>query len=734
MPKSVRPHADDPTWTWIAAGIAALLTGLYLLFFLAEVVGGSDSILTRFHLYLVLLAPEELFRNVTAGGLWHGLADRAATLFAAAAFLWCALWLGWWPLRWIGSLDDRRRWECAVFATALGLHLISLLTLLVGVLGWLQTPVMAMAFGAAGVASPIAWLLRRGSVKGVGSLFRPAPTAVESGPTEKDSRPLPSALERRLWLATIAAAAPFALVVLLGAALPPWDFDVLEYHLQVPKEWYQAGRIEFAPHNIYANMPLGAEMFPLAAMSVLRDWWLGAIVGKTVMGACAILTALAIYGIVSRFASPVAALIASLVWLSHPWAVHVSISGLNEQVYALYLTCAVSAVAVKEAAPRSWLLAGMFAGAAAACKYPAVVMLVMPLAAWAVVAPRLEDYYTSPVRMRLNVLACFLVSASLSGGAWYARNAVQSGNPVYPLLANVLDGKTRTPEKNAQFARGHAVPPYTPGKLFESAIRITWQSEHQSPLLIPLVLLGAAAAWRMTNDQAPMTNSRPLVIGIWSLVISFLATWWLFTHRLDRFLVPAIPLAAIIAGAGVEYALRRPLKWVLYPLLVVGLLFNLVYVCSPMPLALVLAGDNRWLGPLAELRRDEPSERIPTSRVNSDIRWLNANVPAGQRVLCIGEAAVFDLEVPVYYHTCFDDCQLVEWMAGKTAAERKQILRDKQVAFVYVDWAEIERYRAQGNYGFDSRVSRELLSELVAQRVLAPPLADAPPDIYPVAP
>ena len=232
-----------------------------------------------------------------------------------------------------------------------------------------------------------------------------------------------------------------------------------------------------------------------------------------------------------------------------------------------------------------------------------------------------------------------------------------------------------------------------------------------------------------------MTNSNlrgSLVIGIWSLVICYVALWWLFTHRLDRFLVPAIPLAAVIAGVGAEHALRQPLKWVVYALLAIALAYNLVYVSTPMPLAMALAGDNRWLAPLETLRTDEPSEQSPISRINADVRWLNAHVPPGQAVLCIGEAAVFDLEMPVCYHTCFDDCLLVNWMAGRSAAERRQELHKRQIAFVYVDWAEIERYRAPGNYGFDPGFSRELLDELVAQGVLALPVKDAPPEIYPV--
>ena len=62
--------------------------------------------------------------------------------------------------------------------------------------------------------------------------------------------------------------------------LPPADFDVREYHLQAPKEFYQQGRIAFVPHNVYANMPLGMEMASLLGMVVTGDWWLGCWWGR----------------------------------------------------------------------------------------------------------------------------------------------------------------------------------------------------------------------------------------------------------------------------------------------------------------------------------------------------------------------------------------------------------------------------------------------------------------------
>ena len=68
--------------------------------------------------------------------------------------------------------------------------------------------------------------------------------------------------------------------MLLGAMLPAIDFDVLEYHIQGPKEYFQAGRITFLPHNVYTNMPFGVEMLHLIGMEVLDDWWWGALAGQ----------------------------------------------------------------------------------------------------------------------------------------------------------------------------------------------------------------------------------------------------------------------------------------------------------------------------------------------------------------------------------------------------------------------------------------------------------------------
>ena len=131
--------------------------------------------------------------------------------------------------------------------------------------------------------------------------------------------------------------APFVVVIALGGTLTPVDFDVREYHLQVPKEFYQNGRIGFLRHNVYGNMPLGSEMLCLAAMALTGDWWFGALVGKTVMALAALLTAAGLFAAGQRLVSTTAGVVAALTYISIPWIVRVSTLGLIEGMSAFYL-------------------------------------------------------------------------------------------------------------------------------------------------------------------------------------------------------------------------------------------------------------------------------------------------------------------------------------------------------------------------------------------------------------
>ena len=93
-------------------------------------------------------------------------------------------------------------------------------------------------------------------------------------------------------MAFVAITGPFLLLMSLAAMLPTIEFDAIEYHLQGPKEYFQAGRIMFLPHNVYTSMPFNVEMLHLLGMVVLDDWWSGALAGQLLIAAHAPVAAL----------------------------------------------------------------------------------------------------------------------------------------------------------------------------------------------------------------------------------------------------------------------------------------------------------------------------------------------------------------------------------------------------------------------------------------------------------
>ena len=280
------------------------------------------------------------------------------------------------------------RLEVVFFSTAVGMSTVSLYTFGIGVLGFLQSRWLFLVPGAV-VAAVGAYRLWRGAAGIAGANWRPG-AACENSPGRPKLGPSPdrcasgrndAAPMRWLWWGV-----PFTLVIVLAGTLTPFEFDVLEYHLQVPKEFYQQGRIDFLPHNVYGNMPLASEMLSLAAMAALGDWWFGALVGKTVIVLALPSTALGLFAAGRRLVSATSGMVAALVFISIPWVARVSSLGLVEGVSALFLWGTAYAVLLwwrdeaENRMPRT-LLVGFLAGTAAACKYPNVIFVLLPAAA-----------------------------------------------------------------------------------------------------------------------------------------------------------------------------------------------------------------------------------------------------------------------------------------------------------------------------------------------------------------
>ena len=695
---------------WIVGGFLLAVVVYMVLFFLVP---------NHQHWPLMLLLPDEIVRSWFRGERISVL-DRVPVLLRAGLILTAAFLVGSLLLDALRVRDRLTRLERFVFATGAGLNGISLWTLAAGLAGWLHNPWLMngplAAFSLIGIARGVQ---RRGRNTTI-----PAPSLAQT-----------SWLER--WGAWLGL--PFAATIVLGGMLPPWQFDVREYHLQVPKEWAERGRIDFLPHNVYGNMPLGAEMPALLGATMFsgeRNWWWGALVGKTVIVAHAPLTALLLLAAGRRLFSPAAGVVAGLGYLSTPWVAHVSMAGLIDGAVAFYFAAAVFAFLLwrdETTAPRPvgmLLLSGFLAGAATACKYPGAVFVVIPLAVaalWVRPATLKQNDGDAPRKMfllrRCRTATVFLLAAFTGCGLWFAKNGALTGNPTYPLLSTIFPSESRTPELVERWGQAHGVPrdaagrSFSIGQLATSLALIGWKSDWLHPLCLPFVIAAIfARRWR--------SSTLPLAL----LIVFVTAVWWFCTHRIDRFWVPVLPVVALLAGVGATWTAAAWWRATVEPLLVAGLLLCLVVTAWHHGPPQALLGDTRFFVALDELRTAPP-------RVNPVHLYLNGQREAGCRVLLVGDAQPFDLEVPTIYSTCFDPCVFEQLLSGKSPVERRAALRQLGITHVLINWMEIDRYLSPGNYGYTKFVTPELVhEELVSrQRLLRPiKIADANSEVVEV--
>ena len=180
---------------------------------------------------------------------------------------------------------------------------------------------------------------------------------------------------------------------LFGATLPPewlWSgeargYDALEYHLQAPREYFEAGRIHFLPYNVYASFPQQVETFNLLLMHLAGSPLGGAIPAQLLHLAFGVLTVLAL----AAWAAPgwpriLVVLVAGAV----PWLAYLGCLAYVELAMLFFAALAAGLISesYRSEGPFRWqtaLTAGLCAGLAGGCKYTALAMVGAALAiAW----------------------------------------------------------------------------------------------------------------------------------------------------------------------------------------------------------------------------------------------------------------------------------------------------------------------------------------------------------------
>jgi hypothetical protein len=591
------------------------------------------------------------------------------------------------------------RWSTGI---ALGLGILSLAVMGLGLAGELNRPYSIALVAVAAAAG------------GIGLVHGKA-TALEQTSFERIG----------LWLAQPAgwgwiwvAVMPALAIAVLGATMPPgilWGdephwYDVLEYHLQVPREWYEAGRMMPLHHNVFSYFPFNVEMLYWLAMELRGGPWAGMYAAQFLHLGLMVVFVMAIAGAAGK--STAGALVAATPWLALLAPVAYNEGGLLlygglamiwglrainphfplEKPSFLPLSlrertgvrgCSMSKPFHDQTDPhpnplpegegtredeggfvRKMALAGAMAGLACGVKLTAVPMVLLALAL-GIGAVQLVRRPRRPIK---SILAGYLVYFLVGGAVfspWLIRNLAWTGNPIFPEAMQLLGRAHFTPVQVERWGRAHDATANQ--RTIGARMKAGWTQIAVDWRYGGLIWIAAITSTFFCRRNRSM----------WVLIITggcILLVWLFFTHLQSRFFVLVIPLAGLAAG------------------LCRGKLAN-----GMVAGAAIIAAVIGWIG--LQTKLDPYLQRGVQNAIGlEDYRPLMPSqqvvdlLDGSDDLALIGDAAAFRYQIPMtrlYYRTVFDvpaDGDAVHaWLSGRS-------LHPSRPTWLLIDPPELERF------------------------------------------
>ncbi len=590
-------------------------------------------------------------------------AGNVASLLFAPLFVLLAAALGDRLLAGLVRRDSdlAGRW---VLAAGLCLGAFSLVTLLVGVVVLPPTPVVwaLLIVAATGLARTTGRLL----------------TALWTG--------IAAWAEGRNWVEAILVALVALLVFLntLRSFVPPVEYDEMEYHLAAPAKYIREGRISFIADNAYASFPANVEMLFLDAMLIRGGVVEGFALGRLVNVALGVLAACAAGACAAAMFGRASAIPAAAILYTWPATNTLALAAYVELGLLLYVGLALLAgyAYARERRPGQAVLLGVICGLAAGCKYPAVLFACIPACLWVIARARGKWAAHG---------AAFAVAAFLTFSPWLVRNAVNTGNPVYPLGGKVFHSRYWSDRKEARWQKAHTAADTSLASMWGSLRRTATERypNQDSPQTMSVLLVALAPLAFLRKGWRAKTGMLVVLAALCVL------GWLTFTHRITRFLVPwLVPLVLVNAAGAVALDGTRRL----------GRIVGVVLV--------VLASLEAW----ATYSVRFPAEEFEFFRGRYSVEGLNAAVfdgtsyghdavlfvnrlPAGSRVLFYGEAQTLYCTADVIAPTVFDENPLDAIVdAARSEDDILAGLQALGVTHLCVNLAEL--HRLQWSYAF----------------------------------
>ncbi len=233
------------------------------------------------------------------------------------------------------------------------------------------------------------------------------------------------------------------------ALAPPVDGDSLGYHLGNAAQYVLAGRISYQPGFFFTAFPGTLEMNYLYAVA-LRLEALAPLIPLVLEG---FLVSLIVLAGREFFGSLRVGMFGAAVFAAQPVFTVALGTSMQDGAAALFVFAGLFCLLRWRSAPNAfwYRLAAVFAGLALSTKYSAAPFAVLLAVAFAWIQARAKNFSF----LRLALFG-FIVAAIFL--PWALRNAVWTGNPVWPLANSFFKGRDCDLRKSEVMARIESLP------------------------------------------------------------------------------------------------------------------------------------------------------------------------------------------------------------------------------------------------------------------------------------
>ncbi|KPK69384.1 MAG: hypothetical protein AMJ84_09640 [Acidithiobacillales bacterium SM23_46] len=667
------------------------------------------------------------FQGCPPGGV-EIIGALAFSIWLFAVFLGSGLWI----VRLLG-LRGLSRLEALAVAASLGLGVWGIGVFLLGVAGLLYPAVLVgVLIVATGLSLPVlrAWPSSRSQVSGFKFQVWRRPNGVIG------------------WAAVALAALALA-VGLIYTLTPAIQSDGLRYHLAVPQVYLREHRIVYLPFNAFSNFPFLIEMLFTLSLAVAGD-----LAAKMVHFECFVLCGLFVALLATALLESLqprvahqtpparksatasangkdgtwSPLLATLVFWTTPTALLTAAWEFIDAGTALFFIAMVYALvrwhrAADESehrqdscatAKRRWRwITALFLGFLIGTKYTMLAMLaVVPLALLLELssfAPsqKLDFGYWLRSSILVGVVAAVVASP------WFIKNAVLTGNPVYPLAWGIFDGGEWSAENASFYLDKSSLKGYHPrhdqniGETVRHVIATPWEATihwrlrpelgqpgYEDHFLGAVFLLWLPLLLRVLMDFKHRSAVRRSEGPLRLLVLFALAygALWYFTYQSNRLLMPALAILSVLVAYSLVLV-ARDARWLsrgATAILLVGCLYNIEWsaefvsretTAKPSPAAYVMGFQSR------------DSYVVQAFPPYAVFRLMPDYVRPGQKVLFIGEYRACYCPTEWQASDWFDTPLILHYIRSTPDNDAMlDRLLDEGVAWVFYNEAELAKY------------------------------------------